>query len=117
MNQFEKHAAGLDKSAPRKPSVTQAILHSQQTLFDLFCTPAKRPYGRNGSYQIPPEYDPAGESLISVTLPKPSRAELTTRDERAKEEFLYVLLKKKDRWLLDSKQRRTLGAKWMKWSL
>ncbi|MGV3755295.1 MAG: ankyrin repeat domain-containing protein, partial [Verrucomicrobiota bacterium] len=117
MNQFEKNATRLDKPTSRTPAVTQAILHSQQTVFDLFCTPAKRPYGRNGSYRIPPEYNPDGESLISVTHPKPSRTELITRDEQAKEEFLYVLLKKKDRWLLDSKQRRTLGANWMKWFL
>jgi hypothetical protein len=50
-------------------------------------------------------------------LINPHRAELITRDEEKKYEYLYVMLRKKGRWLLESKKLRHIGAKWMKWSL
>jgi hypothetical protein len=88
-----------------------------QAVFEVYCTPIKRPYGRNGSFQMPPEYDPAEEYLIAVNQVGPRRAELITRNEKRRCEYLYVLLKKDGRWLLEGKKTRFIGADWMKWFL
>ena len=117
MNRYEKKAAALGKKRPPGATVNQEILAAMQAVFAAYCTPLERPYGRHGSYRTPPEYDPEGEFLIEVKLVNPRRAELITRDKKEENEFLYVILKKKGRWLLDSKKLRLIGANWMKWFL
>jgi uncharacterized protein len=111
MNRWEREAAVLGQT-PGGPATNETILASMQAVFGSFCTPAKRPYGRAGSYQIPPAYDPDDEVLIGSVLVKPGRAELTTRTSRVEAEHLYVLLKKGGRWLVDSKKRRLVGTSW-----
>ena len=117
MNQFERQAAEHRKKTPQDENPNKEILKSMQAVFDTYCTPKERPYGRQGSYQMSPEYDPEGEFLIEVTLINPRRAELITRNEKEEKEFLYVILRKKGRWLLDNKKLRFIGANWMKWFL
>ena len=62
-----------------------------------------------------PEHDP-GEVLLGVSYPTKTRAEVLTRsrsDHAWKYEYLYVLLKKDGRWLIDSKKMRPIGfTKW-----
>ncbi len=83
-----------------------------QVVFDRFCTQKPRPYGRYGSFQSPPEYDPDGEYLVSIELVNSRRAELSTRDDRWNQENLYVVLKQRKHWRLDSKKRRLIGGQW-----
>jgi hypothetical protein len=46
------------------------------------------------------------------------RAELITRESKKKQEFVYVALRQKGRWLLDNKKWRSIGTnKWMAWFL
>lgn len=110
MNRFEKaaqHTKSLDE-----------ILKLQNAVYERFCTPKPRPYGRNGSYQSPPEYHPSHEYLIDCTLPNPRRAEVFTRnDDNIPTEYLYVLVKKGGRWLVDSKKYRFVGGEWSAWSI
>jgi NTF2 fold immunity protein/Ankyrin repeats (3 copies)/Ankyrin repeats (many copies) len=114
MNKWEAYAAILGML----PANRQNLLESMQAVIDRFCTMKKRPFGRAGSYQIPPEYDPNDEHLIEVNAVSRTRVELTTRCERPNEhEYLYVVMKKKDGWRLDSKLTRLIGGKWMKWTL
>jgi hypothetical protein len=108
MNRWEKAAA--------KAKASHAVIDKQmQALFDRFCTKKKRPYGRAGSYSTPPEYNPKTESLLAIDMASASRAELTTR--KKDEEWLYVFLKKKGGWLLDSRKYRPVGGKWMNYYL
>ena len=114
MNRWEKNAAALRKAHPHDSGIGKRTLDEMEKVFSIFCTPIKRPYGRQGSYQIPPEYDPEEEFLIAVNIVDPRRVELITRQNKMKMEYLYVALKKKGRWLLDSKKSRMIGAKWNK---
>lgn len=116
MHEYELAAAALGRASVGQPT-NQAILALMQAVFDRFCTPIERPFGRRGSYQRPPEYDPRREFLIGVHRVNSSRTELTTCDSAYKQEFFYVLLRKKGRWLLDSKQQRLVGGSWLKWHL
>jgi uncharacterized protein len=118
MNRWERYVAKLDGSKKPEKVKRKELLDSMQAIFDLFCTAKKRPYGRLGSYRTPPEYDPKDESLIAVNMVSAARAELTTRcDKPHQHEYLYVVLKKKGRWLLDNKKTRLIGGKWMQWFL
>ncbi len=114
MNRFETQAAALYKASSTPGATMSAIKVLMQAVFDAYCTPIERPYGRQGSFAMPPEYDPDGENLTQLALKGPRRAELVTRDKREEYEFRYVLLKRGGRWLIDSKQRRLVGAKWNK---
>lgn len=118
MNRWEAKAHELDKAA-RPASANQQIIQEMQQVFNTYCTPIARPYGRLGSYRIPPEYQRA-ESLIAMNLVNPRRAELITRVRQptSETEYLYVALKKKGRWLIDNKKYRFPGATtWKKWTL
>lgn len=121
MNRWEARAHELDKAAQRaSATANQQIMLEMQQVFDTYCTPIARPYGRLGNYQIPPEYQPT-ESLIAINLVNPRRAELITRGRHgtSETEYLYVALKKKGgRWLIDSKiYRFPGGTTWNKWTL
>ena len=109
MNQFEKKA--------HRTSSSEAVSGLLADVYTHFCTNKKRPYGRSGSYQVPPEYDPREEYLIETTIVNPRRAEVVTRNEKSKTEYLYVLQKKGGIWLVDSKKYRLIGGKWDAWSI
>lgn len=106
---FKEYARGSTTARPK-------LLAGMQAVFDIFCTPSDRSRGRSGSFSTPPEYDP-GESLVAIDRINSRRAELTTRAKDGQTEYLYVLLKKQDRWLVDSKKYRHPGGEWNKWSL
>jgi hypothetical protein len=112
MNNYENEADALDKELGPGRIRNNRILASMQRVFSAFCTPAKRPYGRAGSYGVPPEYDPENEILIGSKLVSARRAELTTRQQKVGCEFLYVLSKRAGRWLLESRKWRLIGARW-----
>lgn len=120
MNRWEARAHELDKAAKRASATAhQQVMQEMQQVFDTYCTAIARPYGRHGSYQIPPEYQPT-ESLIAINLVNPRRAELITRGTHGtrETEYLYVALKKKGRWLIDNKKYRFPGGTtWNKWTL
>lgn len=101
----------FESKAPRAKS-KQELLDLMNPPFDRFCTQRDRPYGRNGSYRYPPEYDPNEQYLIDLREVSTRRVELITRNDRERNEYLYVLLKKGGRWLIDSKRYRYYGTKW-----
>ncbi|MEI8379748.1 MAG: NTF2 fold immunity protein [Planctomycetota bacterium] len=109
MNQFEKKA--------HRTSSSETVSGLLADVYARFCTTKKRPYGRNGSYQVPPEYDPREEYLVETTIVNPRRAEVVTRNEMSKTEYLDVLQKKGGIWLVDSKKYRLIGGKWDVWSI
>lgn len=102
MNQFEKRAHFAKDN--------NAILDLMTDVYRRFCTDKKRPYGRNGSYSRPPEYDPATEKMVAMREVRAGRAEVMTRsDTQGQREILYVLAKKAGRWLVDSRKSRLVG--------
>ncbi|MBM4073444.1 MAG: hypothetical protein FJ271_31650 [Planctomycetes bacterium] len=112
MNRWETRAHELRKAAgDASAAARQQALDEMEQVFDIFCTPIPRPYGRLGTYSIPPGYQSA-ESLIGINLVNPRRAELITRGKfnTIEMENLYVVLKKKGRWLIDSKKHRFVGG-------
>lgn len=102
MNQFEERAHFAKDN--------DAILDLVTDVYRHFCTDKKRPYGRNGSYSRPPEYDPATEKLVESLEVRAGRAEVMTRsDTQGQREILYGLAKKAGRWLVDSRKSRLVG--------
>ncbi len=90
-------------------------------MFARYCSAKERPYGRLGSYSIPPAYQPA-ERLLSVQAVNARRQELVTlgpSDTPALAyEYLYVVLLQGGRWVVDSRKSRPLGlAAWQRATL
>lgn len=71
----------------------------------------------HSAYQVPPEYDPTEEYLVETKVVNSRRAEVVTRNEKSKTEYLYVLQKIGGIWLVDSKKYRLIGGKWDVWSI
>lgn len=103
MNQWEKECDRIAKKHPNTPVVGRFNVDAMQTIFDEFCTTKERKYGRHGSYQIPPEYDPRQEKVIEVRKCNRSRIEVNT--QAADRKYTYVLLKKKGVWLIDNRKK------------
>ena len=84
------------------------IREAERAAFEPYCTVKERSHGRCGSFGTPPQYAP-DEALISVTVVNTRRVELVTRQSKgrfSRSECRYVLLRKADRWLIDSLQTR-----------
>ena len=109
MNHFE-NMAHLKSSGEKALALLSDV-------YARFCTKKERPYGRRGSYQWPPEYDPGEEYLIETKIVTPRRAEVVTRNDDSETEYLYVLLKQGGKWLVDSKKYRLIGGKWSTWAI
>lgn len=106
MNHYEEHAHFAKDN--------DAILALMNEVYSRLCTDKKRPYGRNGSYSRPPEYDAATEKLVASQEVRAGRAEVVTRSQtQGQRDILYVLTKKAGRWLVDSRKSRLVGqADW-----
>lgn len=100
MNEWELEANHLSKSGEG----FDAIIESMNKVFDLFCTQKERPYGRKGSFQKPPEYDPKSESIVSSNIEKSDKAIVITSREAILGGgiYKYVLYKKSGKWLIDN---------------
>ncbi len=113
MHRWESECARIAKKEKR--SAADAVFGisgpAMKTIFDEFCTPRERPYGRNGrSYSTPPEYEPR-DAMGEVKMVGPRRAEIeTSRGGRVPERVTYVLLKVGGAWLVDSKTRDGIKA-------
>lgn len=80
--------------------------------FAPYCTAKKRVYSSSHCIGAWPKYEPQ-ENLTGVIV-NGRRAELTTiqsKERLGRYECLYVMLKKGDRWLVDSKKERCVGLK------
>jgi ankyrin repeat protein len=109
MNRFETEAP--------TSSSQDSLMAMLADVFARYCTDKKRTYGRQGSYRTPPEYDPDAEYLIRSTIINPRRAELVTRSDNSRTEFLYVLQRKAGVWRVDNKKLRLVGSDWIPWHI
>lgn len=91
------------------------VQHAQHLIFERFCTPKPRTYGRLGSFGFPPTYTP-DDTLVSVE-PQARRSLLLTRQTPSsplRYEVLFSLVSKGGVWRIDTKKTRPVGssAKW-----
>ena len=111
MNAWEKESFRLHREARGSAdpaSYHSMVLEEMQDIFAKYCTLKERPYGRHGSFQNPPEYDPQSEKIIGSGIdPEPGkqgRAFVETEREAilGGGVYKYVLYKKSGRWLIDN---------------
>ncbi len=83
-------------------SCYSGVVGSLQRLFAEFCTPRERTYGRLGSFQHPPEYDPDSECVLGSRI-EGRRAIVDTYREAAlgAGRLRYTPHCRGDRWLID----------------
>lgn len=117
MNEWELSAwdarrQARDTSNPESywPEVTAGL----ERVFAQFCTPRERPYGRQASFQRPPEYDPKTERIVGIEIVGDK-----THVETEREALLgggprrYVLHLRNERWFIDNVKQLREG-KWIK---
>jgi hypothetical protein len=117
MNKWEIHAA--KSKVPDWPTMKVEL----QKVFDEFCTKKERKTGRleNLTYSSPPEYDPKNQIVTEIIQEKSNKVFIYT--EMTSEilgdyQYCYVVFKKDDKWLIDSKKSRFhLDEKWENSSL
>jgi hypothetical protein len=100
-------------------AVQSAFQLKYKEIFERYCTQRKRVYGgpeSPRSARFPTKYAGVNEaSFISTELPTKSRAEVTfqTNGQPVDYQFLFVLLRKGDKWLVDAYKEKCEGeAKW-----
>jgi hypothetical protein len=81
------------------------VAQRMNDIFAMFCTTKDRPRGRNGSFQHPPEYDPATEQILDVAEESSRRAVVHTQQGSGfRNRCQYVLLREGGEWRIDSKK-------------
>ena len=103
MNFWEIQAWTLSKKS-KDGQIWAEILRAQEAVFASFCTPKDRPFGRNGSFQKPPEYDPQNESIVASDFEREDRAHVETQREAllGGGRYRYTLYRRGGRWLIDN---------------
>lgn len=87
------------------------IQQAQNQIFERFCTPKPRTYGRLGSFGFPPEYRPE-DALVSIE-PGARRTAIITRQApstRLRYEVMFSLTRKGNTWRIDTKKKRPWGT-------
>ncbi len=85
----------------------QERLDALQEIFEEHCTAKHRKYGRTAAFSCgnPPDYDLQTEEIVSVEIPTKSRIVVETKKTGVfRKRCQYVLLKERDKWLLDNKK-------------
>ena len=118
MNLWEKECNNIEKEVSLSyQEKTERKKELLVKLFNKFCTNKKRTYGRpnvidygtNGYY----EYDPDKEVIEEVTEENKKIIVITYRESPLKTKYMYILLKKGEYWLIDSKKKCfLLDDKW-----
>lgn len=87
-----------------------------EMIFMRFCTPKERKFGREGSFQKPPEYDPENERVIDSEVDEiRNRAYVTTHRQALLDggHYRYTLIRKNQQWRIDMLKRECNGE-WKK---
>jgi hypothetical protein len=96
------------------PSAYQpGVLHEMIRIFANYCIPKERKYGRNGSFQKPPEYDPACERVVDVAIDDSRRRAYVTTQREAilgGGTYRYTLLARHKKWLIDNVKQEVDGT-------
>jgi hypothetical protein len=110
--------AGGSTMHPEEVRVSELVRQIPPLVVGIYLTRRDRAYVPGGSYSIPPQYDPATETVTRV-VPKTKSQVVVETDRKAN--YLgglreYVLKKQGDAWLIDSVSA-TVGGKKMKLTL
>ena len=120
MHAWEVQSGADYKTSPPEDhqAFRERLLATQAVVFARWCTPRERPYGRQGSFGLLPEYQPEHEHLLETCLEGPRRALVYTQlDIRTKRRWRYVLFKKAGRWLIDNRKYLNVDGRWTSHSL
>jgi hypothetical protein len=115
MYEWERAVVQADKAARRKHQDLDCALwrRRRKAIVSRFCTARKRVYSEPLSFSEQPEYDPATEDITEVVEEKPRRVVVRTQQRAGwKYKRRFAILKKGDRWLIDSWQWSFDGVKW-----
>jgi hypothetical protein len=109
MHDWEVSAWQASRARQNDPSAAPSeaqVKAGLDAVFAEFCTPKDRPFGRAGSYQHPPEYDPERERVVGCTV-RERKAEVETEREAVPGggPWRYTLHLHNGQWLID-------GVKW-----
>jgi hypothetical protein len=108
MHDWENEAWEASRRARNEADPAAYIAHVQQRMNDIFteyCTAKKRSYGRLGSFQHPPEYDPGTEQILQVVEESPRRVLIHTQQQTGfGNHCQYVLIKQRGEWRIDNRR-------------
>ena len=119
MNAWELEAWKVQRACRESsdPSAYQStVIEEVNQVFNMYCTSRERKFGRNGSFQQPPEYDPASESIVDETVDNSQRRAYVTTKRRAvlgDGVYRYTLIEKRGKWLIDN-VRFNVDGQWDK---
>jgi hypothetical protein len=86
-------------------------MEKMSEIFQVFCTPKERKYGRKGTFQSPPEYDPQKEQIIEARE-EGDLAQVESEREAilGGGRYRYILKKMNERWFIDRLEHNDLDA-------
>ncbi|PXA03342.1 hypothetical protein DDZ13_13040 [Coraliomargarita sinensis] len=114
MHQWEIESE-QERRAARKTddpaSYQSKSMEKMNEIFLAFCTPKERKYGRQGSFQHPPEYDPEKEK-ITKTKEEGNLAQVESEREAILRggKYRYILKRMNERWLIDRLEHNDLDT-------
>jgi hypothetical protein len=114
LRRFIRSMTRWEEAAPQKTLGDQGwsvIITEMNQIFAECCTLKKRPQGRGGSFGKPTAYD-LEEELIASRMVSARRAAVVTRKALThllRHDSLFVVMKTKDGWRIDSKKIRYIG--------
>jgi hypothetical protein len=107
MNRWERESWAASKAArntDNPASYWTLVIEHMNAIFAQFCTRRERPYGRQGSFRHPPEYDPDTEQILEVVEESARRVHIITQQQTGfKTKCRYVLLKQQGQWRIDNR--------------
>ena len=115
MCEWERAVVQADKAARRSHQDIDCDLWRQRrkAIVTRYCTARKRAYSEPLAYGEPPQYDPATEDVTEVVQETPRRVVAYTQQRAGwKCKRRFVVVKKGDRWLVDSWQSSFDGVQW-----
>ena len=116
MHEWESQTLAAYETAKKSGQVEPFWESTRQTLeqvFSRWCTPKERKAGRLGSFSNPPEYQPDHEVILETDIESSRRASVHTQQGTGfKQKRKYILLKKGDRWIIDSVKWQTHEGTW-----
>lgn len=116
MNEWEQQAWDASRKArltPDPESYWPEVTARLDRVFAEFCTPRKRPQGREESFQKPPEYDPNTERILGCET-KGDKAHVDTERQAPLLDGglrRYVLHLRSGKWLIDNVKDKD-GERW-----
>ncbi|MCP3931776.1 MAG: hypothetical protein GY705_22095 [Bacteroidetes bacterium] len=106
MNRWEIHSwksMRAVRNSNDPSSYQNSSIQLMEEIFSFYCNKKERKYGRLGTFQNPPEYNPDAEKVISKVIEGKKAVVETERDAiLGGGRYQYVLYRKDNNWLIDN---------------